>query len=517
MENKKRNVCEIPGPRYRSPDCISPSCRSPYENPLNNPICEPSVADIYNIIIIKKRSDEKMTNDNHYNKWFTDNIQNYLRNMDEEIKYLFEPYVDFSKMDNLFGLSQGYIANQRMRINSEKVIAKSILNQMRYYFKHKVKKWIDLHHTLTDLLLNAQSDILDFINHYESVLNPKPTPDYQMYIYHPDFNRNYFSDIITTEQAYWLGFLFADGWISLEHKKSGDYYRMGIQLSRKDKKILFKYCEDIGLNPKYIKDRDAGSDFSEKRYPMSEIRWGDQDFAQDLINLGMEYEYNEEKGRRVKTPRLPDLGNRVLMLVFLLGFYDGDGTRGYNKETGRIRPRIASSDVEFLIQVKEYFRIEYQISSTEIEKLNIRTKKIVKISGSRLNIGIELFKEMLKSFDKSLERKRVPLEFFDGYYKPKERSPRPQRIWLREKLSKKTLQQILKILSPNKIAEILGISRATIVKFIEEIDISFFDAGHYLSIEQFIHHRGRNSEFYELYHCWLDYLREIGKFSNSRI
>ena len=98
MENKKRNVCEIPGPRYRSPDCISPSCRSPYENPLNNPICEPSVADIYNIIITKKRSDEKMTNDNHYNKWLTDNIQNYLRNMDEEIKYLFEPYVDFSKM-----------------------------------------------------------------------------------------------------------------------------------------------------------------------------------------------------------------------------------------------------------------------------------------------------------------------------------------------------------------------------------------------------------------------------------
>jgi hypothetical protein len=52
---------------------------------------------------------------------------------------------------------------------------------------------------------------------------------------------------------------------------------------------------------------------------------------------------------------------------------------------------------------------------------------------------------MLKSFDKSLERKRVPLEFFDGYYEPKERSPRPQRIWLREKLSKKTLQQILSL------------------------------------------------------------------------
>lgn len=360
----------------------------------------------------------------HYNKWLTDGIQNYIKNMDEEIIYLFEPYVDFSKMDDLFGLSQGYIAKQRMRINSEKVIAKSILDQMRYHFKQKIEKWIDIHHTLTELLLNAQSDILDFINHYETVLNPKPTPDYQMYNHHPDFKRKYFSDIITTEQAYWVGFIFADGWIIIEHKKSGDYYRMGLQLSIKDKKILFKFCEDIGLNSKYIKYRDIGSAFSEKKYPMCEIRWGDQNFALDLINLGMEYEYSEEKGRRVKTPRLPNLRSRKLMLAFLLGFYDGDGTRGYDKDTGRIRPRIASSDKDFLLQIKNYFRIEYQISSTEIKKFNIRTRKLVKILGSRLHIGIELFEEMLRAYDKSLERKRVPLEFFDGYYKPKDNNLR---------------------------------------------------------------------------------------------
>ncbi len=446
----------------------------------------------------------------HYNKWLTDYIQNYIKNMDEEIKYLFEPYVDFSKMDALFGLSKGYIAKQRMRIKSEKVIAKSILDQMRYHFKQKIEKWINIHHTLTELLLNAQSDILDFINQYETVLNPKPTPDYQMYNHHPDFKRKYFSDIITAEQAYWLGFLFADGWIVIEHKKSRNYYRMGLQLSIKDKKILFKFCEDIGLNPKYIKNRDAGSAFNEKKYPMTEIRWGDQDFAQNLINLGMEYEYSEEKGRRVKTPRLPNLRSPKLMLAFLLGFYDGDGTRGYDKDTGRIRPRIASSDVEFLIQIKKYFKIEYQISSTEIEKYNIRTKKIVKISGSRLDIGVDLFEEMLRIYDKSFERKRVPLEFFNGYFEPKPKPPTPQRIWLRKNLPKLILDQMIKVLSPNLIAKTVGLHRDTIVNLAKEYGIQIFGAGHYISIDRIIHYNGKDSEFYKPFHYWLDHLKKLG-------
>ncbi len=88
---------------------------------------------------------------------------------------------------------------------------------------------------------------------------------------------------------------------------------------------------------------------------------------------------------------------------------------------------------------------------------------------------------------------------------------------MKEKLSKDTLQQILKVLSPNKIAETLGVSRDTVVRLIEDISITFFDASYYMSIERFIYHHGRDNEFYELYHRWLDYLREIGKFSDSQI
>ncbi len=349
----------------------------------------------------------------HYNRWLTDIIQNYLKRLEGEIKLLFEAFIEFKNMGALFGLYKNYIPTNRMNKNYKKIIARSILDEMRVNFKKIIKNWINKYPHLVQSLLLVQTDIIKFLDKYEAILQPKPTPDYQMFNHHPNFKRDYFEIIDTCEKAYWLGFLFADGWIAIEHKKSGDYYRMGLQLSYNDKDVLSRFCESIGLNPKYIKNRLVGSDFSTKLYPVSEIRWGDQKIAQDLINLGMRYEYSEQKGRRVKTPRLPHLKNRKLMLAFLLGIYDGDGTLGFDKKTGKIRPRIASSEIEFLEQIKQYFGIKYKISSTTILYFNIRKKKMIKIFSSRLDIDKEIFKEMLSLYKKSLKRKRVSLDFFN--------------------------------------------------------------------------------------------------------
>jgi len=349
----------------------------------------------------------------HYNRWLTDRIQNYLKRLEGEIRLLFEPFIEFKNMGALFGLYKNYIPTNRMNKNYKKIIARSILDEMRVNFKKNIKNWINKYPHLVQSLLLVQTDIIKFLDKYDAILQPKPTPDYQMFNHHPNFKRDYFEIIDTCEKAYWLGFLFADGWIAIEHKKSGDYYRMGLQLSYKDKDVLNRFCESIGLNPKYIKNRLARSDFSTKLYPISEIRWGDQKIAQDLINLGMRYEYSKHKGRRVKTPRLPHLKNRKLMLAFLLGFYDGDGTLGFDKKTGKIRPRIASSEIEFLHQIKQYFGINYKISSTKMLYFNIRKKKMIKTLGSRLDIDKEIFKEMLSVYKESLERKRVSLDYFN--------------------------------------------------------------------------------------------------------
>ena len=212
---------------------------------------------------------------------------------------------------------------------------------------------------------------------------------------------------------------------------------------------------------------------------------------------------------------MPILRNRELMLAFLLGFYDDDGTLGYNNITKRIQPRLASSDRDFLSQIKEYFNIKYCISSRIIEKLNLRKNEIVKTKAHTINIGVKLFEEILKNYKFSMNRKKIDLEFFREYYKLKPKPPTPQRIWLKENLPKHVLKEIIKVLSPNRIAKLLGVGRSTIKNLIDEYGINYFDGGYYISIDRFIRYQNRDSEFYKPYSQWLDYLKKIGKYRNN--
>ncbi len=212
---------------------------------------------------------------NHYNRWMTDNIQNYLKNLEENVRILFEPYIEFKHIGKLFGLTKNYVPTNRMWETSDKKLAKSILNKMRLSFKENINSLRRKYLHLVRELVQVQNDIISYIEEYEEYLNPKPTPDYQMYIYHPNFNRCYFKVIETLEQAYWLGFLLADRYIALECKKSGDYYRMDLELSTDDKNTIIRFYECIGLEPKMIRDHETGSDFSEDLYYTSVIRWED--------------------------------------------------------------------------------------------------------------------------------------------------------------------------------------------------------------------------------------------------
>lgn len=203
------------------------------------------------------------------------------------------------------------------------------------------------------------------------------------------------------------------------------------------------------------------------------------------------------------------------MLAFLLGFYDGDGTLAFNKTTNRIQPSLICSNKNFLLEIKKHFGIKNSISSRVIEKYSIRREKIVKTQANSLSIGVKLFEEMLKNYRYSIVRKKVDLPFFKEYFTPKEKPPTPQRVWLRIKLQKKTLEELLNVISPNMIAKILGVSRSTILNLIEENGIGFFAASHYIRIIRSVRNQGKSSDFYEPYNQWTNYLKKIGKFSNK--
>jgi len=445
----------------------------------------------------------------HYNRWFTDRIKNYLKNINSEVAFLFKPFNAFSRMNLLFGLNKNYLIEQRHEKNSKNIIAKSILNKMRKNFSKKVREWMLLHQDLINILLIILNDIIHIIDDYEKILNPLPKPHYQTYNYHPNFNRDYFSEIQIPRQAYLLGFLFADGYITLEHKSSGDYFRIGLGLSKKEEMFLISFCESIGLNPEYIKTSNDFCSYTGEYTPIIRIRWGDQKMAKDLINLGMNYEFNEEKGRRVKKPTLPLLGNETLMLCFLLGFYDGDGSLGFTKfrKKSRVNPTIISSNNVFLFEIKKYYNIKHNINSYSYEKYDFKKEQIVETAGFRLFLGIDLFRKMLVSYPDSFERKRVSISFLD------EQSISAQRLFLGKVLKKGEIEQISQFLSANRIGNLLGIDHRTIISFArEEYGINFKATGYYTSINNSLRWHGTNSPYYNSMTKWINYLNAKNKF-----
>jgi len=185
---------------------------------------------------------------------------------------------------------------------------------------------------------------------------------------HPNLKINYFKTIDSKEKAYWLGFIYADGGISLDKNS----VRFKIEISKKDEILINSFSKAIGFNLKY-------KSYQEKANTVR-IRFVNKIFTNNLIEHGIIF-------RKSNIIELPKLNNRELYLAFLLGYFDGDGTEGTSK--------ITSGSIIFLKQIKRLFNI----------KSNIHEKYSYGKSYD-LYLGGKLFNEILDNYIFSLDRKR---------------------------------------------------------------------------------------------------------------
>ena len=129
-----------------------------------------------------------------------------------------------------------------------------------------------------------------------------------IYKHHPNINLDYFKVIDSKDKAYWLGWLFAEGWMS---KQKGGI-RFGVEISIKEEILIDRFVNAIGFNPKYKKIRVNNTKVG--------IRMLNSQFTNNLMNHG--FIVGREKSKNIQ---LPYLNNRELYLAFLLGYYDCDG------------------------------------------------------------------------------------------------------------------------------------------------------------------------------------------------
>lgn len=139
-----------------------------------------------------------------------------------------------------------------------------------------------------------------------------------------NYNEKFFEKIDDEHKAYWLGFLYADGYIEPIYRKDKiKAFRIEIGLSIKDKNHLEKFLIDIDSNaPISYRKQMLG----EKEYLSCRVRINNTKICKDLMRLGC----TTRKSLTLEFPSENILPSKYLK-DFIRGYFDGDGCISYSE------------------------------------------------------------------------------------------------------------------------------------------------------------------------------------------
>lgn len=179
-------------------------------------------------------------------------------------------------------------------------------------------------------------------------------------------NSNYFKNIDTPDKAYWLGFLYADGYID---KKNS----IRINLSSIDEAHLIKFQKAIeAYNHKIIHSEKRMGD---KIYLQSCFAIRDKQMVEDLAKLGcvnnksliLEFPYN----------KIPE----NLYSHFIRGYFDGDGSINYTKKI--YKGKQHHWRIEFIGTEKMLVAIKNILGKEKLSLENKGNYFVLQISGAK--------------------------------------------------------------------------------------------------------------------------------------
>jgi intein/homing endonuclease len=177
--------------------------------------------------------------------------------------------------------------------------------------------------------------------------------------YHCDYR--FFQYINTEEKAYWLGFIYADGWITKRsYCESGS---IGIELQASDSNHLKKFNKSISGNYQ-IKFRDKACVMhgSEVLHRMCSIVINSKEMFFDLTNVGV----TTDKSYTMTLPEIP----KHLMKYFIRGYFDGDGCLNIRTQNNKKTQRCSFFSVskDFIYGLREYLYENESICSYVYER-----------------------------------------------------------------------------------------------------------------------------------------------------
>ena len=165
-------------------------------------------------------------------------------------------------------------------------------------------------------------------------------------------NEDFFETINTEEKAYWLGFMYADGWIQDNSKRYGQDH-FGITLADQDEAHLQKFLNSLNAT-NIIRYDNSGVKKGWSR--CAKIELTSQKTVDDLVRHGC-------LKRKTLILQPPTTVPEELLHHFIRGFFDGDGsiikTGGeYYEKYHKYNFSISFSCVESIAYwLQDYFKI----------------------------------------------------------------------------------------------------------------------------------------------------------------
>lgn len=151
-------------------------------------------------------------------------------------------------------------------------------------------------------------------------------------------NHNFFECIDSAEKAYWLGFFYADGYITVNH-------HVGLALAQKDIDHIKKFRDAISsTHPIHIY---PGSNYGKAEY--ARINFSSSKMAKDLECLGC----IQHKSLQLKFPTKEQVPEQFLR-DFVRGYFDGDGCITTGGKNSPLRIKVCGTK-EFLESLRNYF------------------------------------------------------------------------------------------------------------------------------------------------------------------
>lgn len=203
-------------------------------------------------------------------------------------------------------------------------------------------------------------------------------------------NRNYFENIDNEWKAYWLGFLYADGCISLKDNT------VRIRLQRGDKAHLQKFLDSLQSDSLI---RDNISKLNGKEFKQSEVYVCNSKIVEDLIN----HNCVPNKSLILEFPS-DNIVPKELKRHFIRGYFDGDGWIHCSK-TGKKRMEIGFIGTpNTMLGIKNYLENTIILSDVVLKKNHGKTTTMSLCYGKFSDCD-KIYNHLYKDCNIYLERK----------------------------------------------------------------------------------------------------------------